>query len=246
MTVYTADNPPVSEPDRQYYYIEECKKIINEKSKALGRKMTCGIITFGCQMNFHDSEKIIAILEKIGYEHTGNEDADLVLYNTCTVRENANERVYGRLGQLKARKKENPEMLVSLCGCMMQEEHVIKKIQQSYRFVDIVFGTHNIYKFAELLYTRLVSEGQIIDIWKDAKEIVEELPVERKYSFKAGINIMYGCNNFCSYCIVPYVRGRERSRKPEDIISEAERLAARWRKRNNALRTECKFIRKES
>ncbi len=226
MTVYTADNPPVSEPDRQYYYIEECKKIINEKSKALGRKMTCGIITFGCQMNFHDSEKIIAILEKIGYEHTGTEDADLVLYNTCTVRENANERVYGRLGQLKARKKENPEMLVSLCGCMMQEEHVIKKIQQSYRFVDIVFGTHNIYKFAELLYTRIVSEGQIIDIWKDAKEIVEELPVERKYSFKAGINIMYGCNNFCSYCIVPYVRGRERSRKPEDIISEAERLAA--------------------
>lgn len=226
MTVYTADNPPVLEPDRQYYYIAECKKIIDEKSKTLGRKMTCGIITFGCQMNFHDSEKIIAVLEEIGYEHTGTEDADLVLYNTCTVRENANERVYGRLGQLKARKKENPEMLVSLCGCMMQEENVIKKIQQSYGFVDIIFGTHNIYKFAELLYTRLVSKEQIIDIWKDAKEIVEELPVERKYSFKAGINIMYGCNNFCSYCIVPYVRGRERSRKPEDIISEAERLAA--------------------
>ncbi len=226
MIGYTADNPPVTEPDRQYYYIEKCKKIIKDKSNALGRAMTCGIITFGCQMNFHDSEKIIAVLEQIGYEHTGREDADLVLYNTCTVRENANERVYGRLGQLKARKKENPETIIALCGCMMQEEHVIKKIQQSYRFVDIVFGTHNIYKFAELLYTRLRQEGQIIDIWKDAKEIVEELPVERKYSFKAGINIMYGCNNFCSYCIVPYVRGRERSRKPEDIIAEAERLAA--------------------
>ena len=224
MTVYTADNPPVLEPDRQYYYIAECKKIIDEKSKTLGRKMTCGIITFGCQMNFHDSEKIIAVLEEIGYEHTGTEDADLVLYNTCTVRENANERVYGRLGQLKARKKENPEMLVSLCGCMMQEENVIKKIQQSYGFVDIIFGTHNIYKFAELLYTRLVSKEQIIDIWKDAKEIVEELPVERKYSFKAGINIMYGCNNFCTYCIVPYVRGREISREPKDIIMEIERL----------------------
>lgn len=222
-TIY--DGIPVNEPKRQFYYIEKCKELVAKKEQELGRKLTCGIFTFGCQMNFHDSEKIIAILEQIGFIHSESEDADFVLYNTCTVRENANERVYGRLGQLKAKKKKNPEMLVALCGCMMQEQHVVEKIRTSYKFVDIVFGTHNIYKLAELLYERIVGEVQIIDIWQEAKEIVEELPVERKFSFKAGINIMYGCNNFCSYCIVPYVRGRERSRKPEDIINEAKRLA---------------------
>lgn len=215
---------PTEEPARQYYFMAKCREYICGLKERLGRSPTFFIQTFGCQMNFHDSEKITAILEKTGFSHADGEDADFVLYNTCTVRENANERVYGRLGQLKRIKKNNPDMIIGICGCMMQEEHVISRIRQSYKFVDIVFGTHNIFKFAELLYTRFASGEQVIDIWKESDLIVEELPVDRKYDFKCGVNIMYGCNNFCSYCIVPYVRGRERSRKPEDIINEVKRL----------------------
>ena len=159
-------------------------------------------------------------------EEPEEEKADFVIYNTCTVRENANQRVYGRLGQLGRAKKKNPYMMIGLCGCMMQEPHVVEKLKKSYRFVDLIFGTHNIYKFAELLATRLESDRMVIDIWKDTDKIVEDLPVERKYSFKSGVNIMFGCNNFCSYCIVPYVRGRERSRDPKAIIREIDRLVA--------------------
>ncbi|MCI8306607.1 MAG: tRNA (N6-isopentenyl adenosine(37)-C2)-methylthiotransferase MiaB [Lachnospiraceae bacterium] len=216
--------PPLDEPARQFYFMEKCRGYVSGLKERLGRSPSFFIQTFGCQMNFHDSEKIVAILERIGFVEAEGENADFVLYNTCTVRENANERVYGRLGQLKRVKKNNPEMIIGICGCMMQEEHVIEKIRKSYKFVDIVFGTHNIFKFAELLYARLRSGEQIIDIWKEADRIVEELPVDRKYDFKCGVNIMYGCNNFCSYCIVPYVRGRERSRTPDDIISEIRRL----------------------
>ena len=147
-----------------------------------------------------------------------------MIYNTCTVRENANTRVYGRLGQLKPRKKQQPHMMIGLCGCMMQEPEVIAKLKKSYSFVDIIFGTHNIYKFAELICERYEAGKMVVDIWEDTDKIVEDLPNERKYAFKSGINIMFGCNNFCSYCIVPYVRGRERSRKPEAIIREIERL----------------------
>ena len=142
------------------------------------------------------------------------------------MRENANQRVYGRLGQLGRIKKKNPHMMIALCGCMMQEPEVVEKLKKSYRFVDLIFGTHNIYKFAELLETRMESGRMVIDIWKDTDKIVEDLPVERKYPFKSGVNIMFGCNNFCSYCIVPYVRGRERSRDPKAIIREIERLVA--------------------
>ena len=149
-----------------------------------------------------------------------------MIYNTCTVRENANNKVYGRLGYLHSQKKKNPDMMIGLCGCMMQEPEVVEKIRTSYRFVDLVFGTHNIYKFAELIVAAFESKGMIVDIWKDTDKIVEDLPVERKYTFKSGVNIMFGCNNFCSYCIVPYVRGRERSRDPKDIIREIERLVA--------------------
>ena len=155
-----------------------------------------------------------------------DESADLVFYNTCTVRDNANQRVYGRLGLIHSMKKKNPHKKVALCGCMMQEPSVIEKIQKSYRFVDLIFGTHNIYKFAELLVTMYSSDSMIIDIWKDTDKIVEDLPAKRKYPFKSGVNIMYGCNNFCSYCIVPYVRGRERSRNPKDIIKEIEQLVS--------------------
>jgi len=177
-------------------------------------------------MNAKDSEKFAGILEEIGYVATDGEDADFVLYNTCTVRENANLKVYGRLGVLKTKKKKNPEMLIAVCGCMMQEEEVREKIRQSYPYVDIVFGTHNIYKLAELVYDRLSSQKRVIDVYDEATMIVEDLPQHRKYSFKAGVNIMFGCNNFCSYCKVPYVRGRERSRKAEDILNEIKDLAA--------------------
>ncbi len=215
-----------SEAQRQLLYIQGLRTIMEEKKKELGRDLTACIQTFGCQMNARDSEKITGILEQIGYTIVETEVADFVIYNTCTVRENANLKVYGRLGHLSTLKKKNPHMMIALCGCMMQEEVVVQKIQKSYRFVDIIFGTHNIFKLAELMQARLESKSMIVDIWKEATEIVEDLPSERKYSFKAGVNIMYGCNNFCSYCIVPYVRGRERSRQVADIIKEIKELVA--------------------
>ena len=222
---------PQTEPERQRYFMERAKVQVAELAKELGRPLTCCINTFGCQMNARDSEKLLGILEAIGYVPTESEQADFVLYNTCTVRENANLRVYGRLGQLGAYKKKNPHMMIALCGCMMQEPQVVEKIRTSYRFVDLIFGTHNIFKLAELLSTRFDELGRthnkpLIDVWKDTEEIVEDLPVERKYAFKSGVNIMFGCNNFCTYCIVPYVRGRERSRKPEEILAEIRRLVA--------------------
>lgn len=214
------------EASRQLEIIEQCKKRIQQISEEAGRTLTYHISTFGCQMNFKDSEKLAGILEQLGYQEVDSEQADFVLLNTCTVRENANLKVYGHLGMLKSYKKKNPHMIIALCGCMMQEELVVAKLKESYRFVDIIFGTHNIYKLAELIQTRLESDRMVVDLWKDAKEIVEDLPSVRKYSFKAGVNIMFGCNNFCSYCIVPYVRGRERSREPEDIIHEIEQMVS--------------------
>lgn len=217
--------PPVDEPKRQYYFMNKAQQYVREMSEKLGRPLYSCTKTFGCQMNARDSEKLNGILEEIGYIETEEEEqADFVIYNTCTVRENANQRVYGRLGQLGRMKKKNPDMMIALCGCMMQEPEVVEKLKQSYRFIDLIFGTHNIYKFAELLETRMESGRMVIDIWKDTDKIVEDLPSERKYSFKSGVNIMFGCNNFCSYCIVPYVRGRERSRDPEAIIREIKRL----------------------
>lgn len=218
---------PETEPMRQYWFMKKARELVKEQSEKLGRPLTACTTTFGCQMNARDSEKLLGVLEQIGYqEETNEEDADFVIYNTCTVRENANMRVYGRLGQLNRVKKQKPHMLIGLCGCMMQEPEVAEKIKKSYRFVDLIFGTHNIYKFAELIVTRLESQRMVIDIWKDTDKIVEDLPSERKFSFKSGVNIMFGCNNFCSYCIVPYVRGRERSRNPEDIIREIQGLVA--------------------
>lgn len=214
------------EAQRQLKIMEQCKASISTRIKEAGRPLTYHISTFGCQMNFKDSEKLAGILEEIGYVETETEAADFVLLNTCTVRENANQKVYGHLGILKNYKKKNPHMMIALCGCMMQEELVVEKLKESYRFVDIIFGTHNIYKLAELIQTRLESDRMVVDLWKDAKEIVEDLPSVRKYTFKAGVNIMFGCNNFCSYCIVPYVRGRERSREPEDIIHEIEYMVS--------------------
>jgi len=211
---------PEKEPEKQYYYIAKCREWYKKKTKEIGRDLTMYVHTIGCQMNAKDSEKIAGILEQIGFKQSQDENADFVIYNTCTVRENANLKVYGRLGYLKKMKEKNPHMMIALCGCMMQEENVIEKIKKSYRFVDIIFGTHNIFKLAQLLDARIDAGSMVIDIWKDTDLIVEDLPIDRKYTFKSGVNIMFGCNNFCSYCIVPYVRGRERSRNPEDIINE--------------------------
>ena len=215
-----------NETKRQYEFMAKAKEYVKKQSEELGRPLTYCVTTFGCQMNARDSEKLTGILEEIGYVAAENEKADFVIYNTCTVRENANLRVYGRLGVLHGYKKKNPAMTIALCGCMMQEPEVVEKLKKSYRYVDIIFGTHNIFKFAELIVRNFEEKGMIIDIWKDTQEIVEDLPIERKYSFKSGVNIMFGCNNFCSYCIVPYVRGRERSRQPEDIIAEIKKLVA--------------------
>jgi len=221
----SVEQVPVTEPERQYYYMDLLKDWMAEQVEAKGRKLTYHVQTFGCQMNSKDSEKLAGILETIGYVETDTEKADFVIYNTCTVRENANTRVYGRIGYLGTMKKKNPDMKIAMCGCMMQEAHVVEKIKKSYRFVDIVFGTHNIFKLAELLYEDILRGKMVVDVWEGTNQIVEDLPSEHKYKFKAGVNIMYGCNNFCSYCIVPYVRGRERSRKPEDIIAEVKKLA---------------------
>lgn len=209
-------------------YIEQARKYVQTESEKLGRPLTASVITFGCQMNARDSEKLAGVLEAAGYEiHEDDEAADFLIYNTCTVRDNANQRVYGHLGVANGNKRRNSHMKVALCGCMMQEESVIEKLKTSYRFVDLIFGTHNLYKFPEYLTRVFENPGEmLIDIWKDTDQIVETLPVERKYRFKSGINIMFGCNNFCSYCIVPYVRGREKSREPKDILREIERLVA--------------------
>ena len=231
MNTNTTDNfsqslqAPEAEPERQYYFMDRARQLLREKIRQAGRPLTFCVVTFGCQMNARDSEKLKGILERIGYVKAQEEEADFVIYNTCTVRENANLRVYGRLGYLHSLKKKNPHMRIALCGCMMQEPQVVEKLKKSYRFVDLVFGTHNIYKLAELLVQVFEQDSMVVDIWKDTDRIVEDLPVDRKYSFKSGVNIMFGCNNFCSYCIVPYVRGRERSRRPEEILKEIGSLA---------------------
>lgn len=213
-------NVSTDEAMRQNQIIEALK----EKIKGKGLKYC--VSTFGCQMNAHDSEKIEGMLEQIGYEKTDNENkADFVLYNTCCVRENAELKIYGRLGFLKTAKKKNPNMIIALCGCMMQQDIVLETLKTKYRFVDIIFGTYNLYKLPELIETRLETKKSVIDIWDSHQDIVEDLPSTRKYPFKSCVNIMYGCNNFCTYCIVPYVRGRERSREKDDIIKEVTELA---------------------
>ncbi len=219
--------PPAEEPARQYFFMAKARQLLLRMEAEAGRKLLFHITTLGCQMNARDSEKLRGILKTVGYvECDREEDADFVLYNTCTVRENANNKVYGRLGYLHGYKKKNPRMIIALCGCMMQEEKVVARIRQSYRFVDLIFGTHNIFKFAELIVETLSERHMVVDIWEGTDQIVERLPNDRKYPFKSGVNIMFGCNNFCSYCIVPYVRGRERSRRPEEILREIRDFVA--------------------
>lgn len=217
--------PPMEEPDRQYYFMAKCREWVRTFERKNKRLPKACVVNMGCQMNARDSEKLRGILLQTGFEMGEEEAGDFILYNTCTVRDNANQKVYGHLGALHSRKKKFPSMKIALCGCMMQEPAAVKRIQKTYGFVDLVFGTHNIFKLAELLYRCLTEKEMVVDVWESTEQIVEELPAERKYPFKSGVNIMYGCNNFCSYCIVPYVRGRERSRSPREILAEIEGLA---------------------
>jgi len=209
-------------------YIDKLTGFVTSLKDEIGHTPKACVTTFGCQMNARDSEKLLGILITAGFEETEDEsEADIILYNTCSVRDNANQRVYGRLGVLKGYKKNNPHLRIALCGCMMQEKTCVDKIKTSYPFVDLIFGTHNIFKFPELLCRMYSSETRMLtDVWEETDTIVEELPVKRKYPYKSGVNIMFGCNNFCTYCIVPYVRGRERSRDPEEILDEIRKLSS--------------------
>lgn len=205
------------EIEKQYEYMEKVKE------KANGLKYC--INTMGCKLNENDSEKIAGMLSKMGYTETEKmEEANLVVFNTCCIRENAEEKVFGKLGELKNLKAKN-NMVICFAGCMSQEPHVIEKIKKSYSQVDIIFGTHNLYQFPEMLYTHFEKQKKVFEVWNIDGEIFEGLPIKRMEGTSAAVTIMNGCNNFCSYCIVPYTRGRERSRLPEDILKEIEELA---------------------
>ena len=221
--------------DIAYDYLEKVRDILLEDGHTQG-SLRYHVATFGCQMNARDSEKLRGMLEYAGYSESPDEDCDIVIYNTCTVRENANLKVYGRLGELKGKKKKNPFMKIVLCGCMMEEKTEEERIKKSYPFVDIVFGTMNLPEFPRLLYQNLMSgerQYEVVPIDRKKDDVILSglkkdpiLPTRRKYPFKSGVNITYGCNNFCSYCIVPFVRGPERSRKKEDILDEIKALSS--------------------
>lgn len=199
---------------------------LNPLYSKLGEGKTYHLKTYGCQGNLADSEKIRGILEAMGYSYVDcDEKADLIIFNTCAIRENAENRVFGELGRIKNLKKENPNLIIALCGCMSQEENIVNKIKEKYPQVDIVFGTHNIHKIDEYIYDVIVEKKKVIDVYSFEGDIVEDVPVIRDHNKKAWVNIMYGCDEFCTYCIVPYTRGKERSRMPEDIIDEVKSLA---------------------
>ena len=222
---------PVEKIEEQNRFIEAIAEKNSRYFAINKRKPKYMIQTFGCQMNEHDSENLAGMLDAMGYESTMmTDDCDLIIYNTCAVRENAELKVYGNLGHLKLAKRKNPDLKIAVCGCMMQQPHVVKEIKSRYKHVDLVFGTHNLYKFPELLTNTMDSDKLLVDVWDVDGEVVEGLRSSRKFELKAFVNIMYGCNNFCTYCIVPYTRGRERSRTPEDIINEIKDLAAKGTK----------------
>lgn len=183
------------------------------------------IITYGCQMNEHDSETMMGMLEQMGYEATDDKfAADIILLNTCAIRENAADKVFGELGHLKSLKMEKPDLILGVCGCMAQEEAVVRRILQKHAFVDLIFGTHNIHRLPQLIKEAFFSKEMVMEVWSIEGDIVENLPKKRE-GLKAWVNIMYGCDKFCTYCIVPYTRGKERSRRPEDVIAEVRDLA---------------------
>ena len=218
----------MNEIEEQKQYMQKVKEI-NEnmklKDKENNQKLKYTILTMGCQLNENDSEKLCGMLEEMGYEKTENgQEADIALFNTCCVRENAEDKLFGKLGELK-RLKEEKGIIIAIGGCMMQEKHITDKIKQSYPFVDIIFGTHTLQRFPEDLYKVLTEKIKLEDILDIDGKVYEGLPIKRDSNIKASVTIMNGCNNFCSYCIVPYVRGRERSREPRAIIEEVKDLA---------------------
>jgi tRNA-2-methylthio-N6-dimethylallyladenosine synthase len=191
-----------------------------------GRRKTYHILTYGCQMNEHDSEKISGMLTSIGYEETNDDkNADLVIFNTCLIRENAELRVFGKLGEVKGLKRKAPDMLVAVCGCMMQKQEIREKVLKKFSFVDIIFGTNTIHELPMLIYNAEINKRKSVGIIDNTESIYENMPKQRKFKHKALVNITYGCNNFCTYCVVPYVRGREKSREPNEIIQEIRALA---------------------
>ena len=212
------------ELQRQKEFSALAESLVRQK---YGEGAKAFVHTYGCQGNVADGERLKGMLEQMGYEMTDIlEEADLVLYNTCAIREHAEDRVFGNVGALKSLKAEKKEMKILLCGCMMQQERIAEKMRKSYPFVDIVFGTHVIHRLPEFLYKSLSAGKRIYELPDEDGVIVEDMPLHRDSDFKAWIPVMYGCNNFCTYCIVPYVRGRERSRDPEIIIAEAKELVA--------------------
>jgi tRNA-2-methylthio-N6-dimethylallyladenosine synthase len=198
---------------------------ISEEMKNFGQDKSYFLQTFGCQMNEHDSETIAGLLEAMGYSQAQHRnEADVILLNTCAIRENAEDKVFGELGHLKKLKRENPNLILGVCGCMSQEESVVSRILQKHSFVDLIFGTHNIHRLPSLLKEVSFSKEMVIEVWSKEGDIVENLPKKRE-GMRAWVNIMYGCDKFCTYCIVPYTRGKERSRLPQDVIAEIREIA---------------------
>lgn len=211
----------------QRSYIYKIKELNMKYANIHGAPPKAMTQTYGCQQNENDTERIRGMLFEAGFEFCENEnDADLVIYNTCAVRENAEQKVFGRLGILKHIKESRPDLLIGICGCMVQQEHITEKIKKTYDHVDLIFGTHALYRLPQLLYEAMTknTKKSVVDIENCDGRIAEDIPILRDYSQKAWVSVMYGCNNFCSYCIVPYVRGRERSRNPKDIIAEINEL----------------------
>lgn len=214
MVVSFSDDPVIEQA------VQEVRQITE------GKDLKFTLRTYGCQMNEHDSETIAGILMQLGYEPTDDEDeADVVLFNTCAVRENAEDKVFGELGHMKRRKRNNPNLILGVCGCMSQEEGVVNRILKSFQQVDLIFGTHNIHRLPVLLRDAMYSKEMVIEVWSKEGDIIENMPKIREGNIKAWVNIMYGCDKFCTYCIVPYTRGKERSRRPEDVIAEVRDLA---------------------
>ncbi|WP_085508403.1 tRNA (N6-isopentenyl adenosine(37)-C2)-methylthiotransferase MiaB [Thalassobacillus devorans] len=200
---------------------------IPEEMIGLGKGKKFMIRTYGCQMNEHDTEVMAGILEQMGYVSTNEtKEADIILLNTCAIRENAENKVFGEIGHLKPLKTENPDLIIGVCGCMSQEESVVNRILKKHQFVDLIFGTHNIHRLPQLVKEAMYGKEMVVEVWSKEGDIIENLPRSRKGKIKAWVNIMYGCDKFCTYCIVPYTRGKERSRLPEDIIQEVRHLAA--------------------
>ncbi len=209
--------------EKQLEYMQLIAEIMEIRKR--GEKPLAFIRTYGCQQNVADSEKIKGMLAKSGFSFTNTpDDADFILFNTCAVREHAEDRVFGNVGALKNLKRKHPQILIALCGCMMEQEHIANRIYNSFPFVGLVFGTHSLHHFPELLYSSLVNSKRVFERGNDDKKLYEGIPVKRDGTFKGWLPIMYGCNNFCTYCIVPYVRGRERSREKDIILSEAREM----------------------